>query len=167
MFTSKYQADRNDTGGSLSKCIHYVNLQKAGPFCLGVSRYHLPCGEGMCGTGCTPSVEHLCSAGFPEPEPRSQVHMSPLSVSRSSGQKEAGLNNSVSCSWLTSEVLDKVLQLHFALWLDIGAVHVCVEQDDGEGQDEDGVWVPELSHHPRIADTVPLAGRTGSWSGIT
>lgn len=116
----------------------------------------------------------MCGAGLPDgpsvsgpPEPRSQVHVSPLSVSRSSRQREAGLGSSVSCSWLTSEVLDKVLQLHFALWLDIGAVHVCVEQDDGEGQDEDGVWVPELSHHPRVADTVPLAGRTGSRSGIT
>lgn len=59
----------------------------------------------------------------------------------------------------TSEVLDKVLQLHLALRLDIGAVHVCVEQDDREGQDEDGVWVPELPYHPRVADTVPLAGR--------
>lgn len=91
----------------------------------------------------------------------------PLSVSRSSGQREAGLDSSASCSWLTSEVLDKVLQLHFALWFDIGAVHVCVEQDDGEGQDEDGIWVPKLSDHPRVADTVPLAGRTRSWSGIT
>lgn len=93
------------------------------------------------------------------PKPRSQVHVSPLSVSRSSGQREAGLGSCVSCSWLTSEVLDKVLQLHFALWLDIGAVHVCVEQDDGEGQDEDGVWVPELAYEGRVTDTVPLAVR--------
>lgn len=71
----------------------------------------------------------------------------------------------MSCSWLTSEVLDKVLQLHLALRLDIGAVHVCVEQNDGEGQDEDSVWVPELPYHSRVADTVPLAGRTGSWLG--
>lgn len=109
----------------------------------------------------------LCSAGLPQ-GPLCQAHQHPhLSVSRSSGQREAGLDSSASCSWLTSEVLDKVLQLHFALWLDIGAVHVCVEQDDGEGQDENGVWVPKLSHYPRVADTVPLAGRTGSWSGIT
>lgn len=105
----------------------------------------------------------LCQA-HQNPDLRYMCH---LSVSRSLGQREAGLGSSVPCSWLTSEVLDKVLQLHFALWLDIGAVHVCVEQDDGEGQDEDGVWVPELSHHPRVADTVPLAGRTGSRSGIT
>lgn len=62
------------------------------------------------------------------------------------------------CGQLTSEVLDEVLQLHLPLRLDIGAVHVCVEQDDGKGQDKDGVWVPELPHHPRVADAVPLAG---------
>lgn len=62
---------------------------------------------------------------------------------------------------LTSEVLDEVLQLHFALGLDVGAVHVRVEQDDGKGQDEDGVWVPELPHYPRVTDAVPLAGGQG------
>lgn len=62
---------------------------------------------------------------------------------------------------LTSEVLDEVLQLHFALRLDVGAVHVRVEQDDGKGQDEDGVWVPELPHYPGVTDTVPLAGGQG------
>lgn len=59
---------------------------------------------------------------------------------------------------LTSEVLDEVLQLHLSLWLDVGAVHVCVEEDDGEGQDEDGVRVPELSHYRGVTDTVALAG---------
>lgn len=58
---------------------------------------------------------------------------------------------------LTSQVLDEVLQLHL-LRFDVGAVHVCAEQDDGKGQDENGVWVPELPNHPRVADAVPLAG---------
>lgn len=67
---------------------------------------------------------------------------------------------------LTSEVLDEVLQLHFPLGLDIGAVHVGVQQDDGEGQDENGVWVPELPHHPGVADAVALAaGREGGCQG--
>lgn len=58
---------------------------------------------------------------------------------------------------LTSKVLDEVLQLHLSLRFDVGAVHVCVEQDDGKCQDENGVWVPELPNHPGVADTVPLA----------
>lgn len=58
---------------------------------------------------------------------------------------------------LTSEVLHKVLQFHLALRLHVGAVHVRVEEDDGEGQDEDGVWVSELPHHCWVADAVPLA----------
>lgn len=65
----------------------------------------------------------------------------------------------------TSEVFNKVFQLHLPLRLDIGTVHVCVKEDDGEGQDEDSVGVPELSHHTRIADAVSLAvKRTGGMS---
>lgn len=59
---------------------------------------------------------------------------------------------------LTSEVLDEVLQLHLALSLHAGAVHVCVKQDHSESQDEDGVRVLELAHQRSIADTVALAG---------
>lgn len=59
----------------------------------------------------------------------------------------------------TSKVLNKVLQLHLPLRLDVGAVHVGVEEDDGKGQDEDGVGVPELSHHTRVADAVALAAK--------
>lgn len=58
---------------------------------------------------------------------------------------------------LTSEVLHKVLQFHLALGLHVGAVHVRVEEDDGESQDEDGVGVSELPHHAWVADAVPLA----------
>lgn len=58
----------------------------------------------------------------------------------------------------TSQIFDKVLQLHLPLRLDIGAVHVSVEEDDGKGQNEDGVWVPELAHHTRVADAVALTG---------
>lgn len=56
----------------------------------------------------------------------------------------------------TSKVFNKVFQLHLPLRLDIGAVHVCVQQDDCKGQDEDCVRVPELSHHTRVADAVAL-----------
>lgn len=66
----------------------------------------------------------------------------------------------MSLGCLTPEVLDEVLQLHLALGFDVGAVHVGVEQDDGEGQDEDGVGVAELPHHARVADAVTLAGNT-------
>ena len=61
------------------------------------------------------------------------------------------------CPSPTSEVLDEVVDLHLPLGLDVGAVHVRVEEDDGEGQDEDGVRVPELPHHARVADAVALA----------
>lgn len=57
----------------------------------------------------------------------------------------------------TSQVPDKVLQHHLAVGLDVGAVHVGVEQDDGEGQDEDGVRVVELLHHFGVAHAVALA----------
>lgn len=59
----------------------------------------------------------------------------------------------------TSKVLYKVLQLHLSLGLDVRTVHVCVEEDDGKGQDEYGVRVPELSHHTRVADAVTLAAK--------
>lgn len=62
-----------------------------------------------------------------------------------------------SCAFSTSQVLDEVLQLHLPLGLDVGAVHVGVEEDDGERQDEDGVGVSELPHHRGVADAVALA----------
>lgn len=62
----------------------------------------------------------------------------------------------------TSKVLHEVLQLHLPLRLDVGAVHVCVEEDDGKCQDEDSVWVPELPHHTGVADAVALAARRES-----
>lgn len=57
----------------------------------------------------------------------------------------------------TSQVPDKVLQHHLPVRLNVGAVHVGVEEDDGEGQDEDGVGVVELLHHLRVAHAVALA----------
>lgn len=57
----------------------------------------------------------------------------------------------------TSQVFDEVLQLHLPLGFDVGAVHVSVEEDDGERQDEDGVRIPELPHHCGVADAVALA----------
>lgn len=62
----------------------------------------------------------------------------------------------------TSKVLNKVLKLHLPLRLDVGAVHVCVEEDDGKGQDKDGVGIPELADHARVTDAVALAIR-GYW----
>lgn len=76
-------------------------------------------------------------------------------------KKDTGLET-VSWAWCkeveqsTSKVFNKVFQLHLPLRLDVRAVHVCVEEDDGKGQDEDCVRVPELSHHTRIADAVAL-----------
>lgn len=60
-------------------------------------------------------------------------------------------------SVLTSEVLDEILKLHLPLRLDVGAVHVRVEENYSEGQDKDGVGVAELTNHTGVADTVPLA----------
>lgn len=60
----------------------------------------------------------------------------------------------------TSQVFDKILQLHLPLGLDVGAVHVCIEEDDRERQDEDGVRVPELPNHSGVADAVALAADT-------
>ncbi len=57
----------------------------------------------------------------------------------------------------TSQILDEVLKFHLAFQLDVGAVHVSVEEDDGESQDEDGVRVSELTHHIRVTDAVTLA----------
>lgn len=62
---------------------------------------------------------------------------------------------------VTSQVFDEVLQLHLPLGFDVGAVHVSVEEDDGERQDEDGVRIPELPHHRGVADAVALAGGGG------
>lgn len=59
--------------------------------------------------------------------------------------------------WLTSQILDEVLQLHLPLRFDVWAVHICVEEDDGKRQDEDGVWVLELPDQNRVANTIPLA----------
>lgn len=66
---------------------------------------------------------------------------------------------------LTSQVSDKVLQHHLAVRLDVGAVHVGVEEDDGEGKNEDGVGVVELLHHLGVAHAIALAVG-GTWSGM-
>ncbi len=61
--------------------------------------------------------------------------------------------------WITSKVLNKILQLHFPLSFDVGAVHVCVEKDDGKCQDEDRVWVLKLADECRVAHAVSLTVR--------
>lgn len=68
---------------------------------------------------------------------------------------------------LTPQVLDEVLELHLPLRLHVGAVHVRVEEDDGESQDEDGVRVLELPDQHRVTDTVPLTGERGRESKRT
>lgn len=67
---------------------------------------------------------------------------------------------------LTPQIANKVLQHHLAVGLDVGTVHVCVEEDDGEGQDEDGVWVVELLHHIWIAHAVALAKEKEQNKGV-
>lgn len=62
-------------------------------------------------------------------------------------------------AWITSKVLDKILQLHLPLSFDVGAVHVCVEKDDGKCQDEDSVWVLKLADKYRVAHAVSLTVR--------
>lgn len=57
---------------------------------------------------------------------------------------------------VTSQILDEILQFHFPLRFDVGTIHVGVEQDDGKGQDENGVWVLELPNQCGIAHTVSL-----------
>lgn len=64
------------------------------------------------------------------------------------------------CQWLTSQVPDEVLEQHLAVGLDVGTVHVGVQQDDGERQDEDGVRVVELLHDVGVAHAVALTGST-------
>lgn len=59
----------------------------------------------------------------------------------------------------TSQILDEVLQFHFPLSFDVGAVHVCVEEDYGKGQDEDGVRVLELPNQGWITHTVSLTAK--------
>lgn len=60
---------------------------------------------------------------------------------------------------LTPKVLDEVLKLHLPLGLDIWAVHVRIEEDDGEGQDENGVGILELADQHRVTNTVPLTAQ--------
>lgn len=66
---------------------------------------------------------------------------------------------------LTSQIADEVLQQHLPVRLDVGAVHVGVEQDDGKGQNEDGVRVVELLHHVRVAHAVALTDGGGDSGG--
>lgn len=57
---------------------------------------------------------------------------------------------------VTSQVFNKVIQLHLSVWFDTWAIHVCVEKDDGKSQDEDSVGILELPHQCRVTHTVPL-----------
>lgn len=64
--------------------------------------------------------------------------------------------NDVIMAALTSKVANEVFQKHLAFWFNVGTVHVSVEQDDGKGQDKDGVWIMELLHYIRVTHAVPL-----------
>lgn len=57
----------------------------------------------------------------------------------------------------TSQIAYEVVESHFALGFDVGRVHVGVEENHGEGQDEDSVRVVKLLHHVWIAHAVSLA----------
>lgn len=66
----------------------------------------------------------------------------------------------------TSEVANEVVKSHFTLRFNVGWVHVRVEEDHGEGQDENGVGVVKLLHHIWIAHAVPLAVKKNQDSGV-
>lgn len=66
----------------------------------------------------------------------------------------------------TSQVANEVVKSHFTLRFDVGRVHVRVEEDHGEGQDENGVGVVKLLHHIWIAHAVPLAVKENQDSGV-
>lgn len=55
---------------------------------------------------------------------------------------------------LTSEVLDEVCQLHLPLGLDALVVEVCVEHDDGEGEQEDAVQAAQTLHLVGVTQAV-------------
>lgn len=60
---------------------------------------------------------------------------------------------------VTSQVLNKVIQLHLPVWFDAWAVHVCIEEYDSKGQDEYSVRILELPHQCRVTHTVTLTER--------
>lgn len=60
---------------------------------------------------------------------------------------------------LTPQIANEVFQHHLAVGFDVGAVHVCVEEDDGKSQDEDSVRILELAHQYRVTHTIPLTER--------
>lgn len=62
---------------------------------------------------------------------------------------------------LTSQIANEVLQHHLPVRLDVGAVHVRIEEDDCKGQDEDGVRVVKLLDHIWVTHAVPLAAAGG------
>lgn len=67
---------------------------------------------------------------------------------------------------LTSQIAYEVVKSHFSLGFDVGRVHVGVEENHGEGQDENGVGVVKLLHHVRITHTVSLAVEGRNVDGI-
>lgn len=67
---------------------------------------------------------------------------------------------------VTSQILDEILEFHLPLSLHVGTVHICVEEDDGEGQDEDGVRVLELPNQGRITYAVSLTAQETKGSNI-
>lgn len=66
----------------------------------------------------------------------------------------------------TSQVANEVVESHFTLRFNVGRVHVGVEEDHGEGQDEDGVGVVKLLHHIWITHAVSLAEKENQDRGV-
>ena len=56
----------------------------------------------------------------------------------------------------TSEVFDEVVEFHLPLRFDAGVVEVCVEHDDGEGQQEYCVRAVELLDLVRVTAAVSV-----------
>lgn len=81
-----------------------------------------------------------------------------LSPRQNLEQQEGKKNRSKT---LTSQIANEVLQHHLPVRLDVGAVHVRIEEDDCKGQDEDGVRVVKLLDHIWVTHAVSLAAAGG------
>ena len=59
----------------------------------------------------------------------------------------------------TSEIADKVVKFHLAVWLDVLVMKIRVEHNDGKCKQEDSVSTTELTHHVRITLRIAASKR--------